>query len=77
MANVSLREQLAACLEREAHRQLTHATDFGAGYDELDAKVPRNDRTMMLALQFWDAWIDEHAHGFPKRFLSTSRADTS
>jgi hypothetical protein len=68
MTNASLRQRLAASLESDAHRQLTGATDFGREYDELDTQVPRDNRTLMLALQFWDAWIDEHEHGFPNRY---------
>ncbi len=75
MVDVSLRQRLAGCLESDAHRQLTGSAGFGGEYDHLDPQVPRDDPTLMLALQFWDAWIDEREHGFPNRYDGIGECD--
>jgi len=38
---------------------------IGNGYDEYDNEFPRTNRQLMIAWDFWDAWIDERNHGFP------------
>jgi len=39
--------------------------EIGNGYAEYDNEFPRTDHQLMIAWNFWDAWIDERNHGFP------------
>ncbi len=51
-----------------------HMTKIGEGFAEYDAKFPRNDRQLMIAWDFWDAWIDERNHNFPGFYKGIKRA---
>jgi hypothetical protein len=75
MQSSSPRQRLATSLERDARAQLSGAESLGQGYDDLDSTVPRDDPEAMLALQFWDAWVDEHEHGFPNRYDGITESD--
>ena len=48
---------------------------MGQDFDLLDAEVPRTDRDVVIALAFWDAWLDEQNHNFPGFYHGISDAD--
>ena len=48
---------------------------MGQDFDLLDAEAPRTDRDVVIALAFWDAWLDEQNHNFPGFYDGISSAD--
>jgi hypothetical protein len=65
-----LRVAMAAALRRDAEAQDAGRPEgVGAGYDRFDAALPRDAgaefRKLLMALEFWDDWLDERNHGWP------------
>jgi hypothetical protein len=52
--------------------------DVGAGFDDLDAELPRNQEAefdkLFIALNFWDGWIDARNHDW-KYYEGIGRSD--
>jgi hypothetical protein len=65
-----LRAAMAAALRREAEAQEAGRPEaVGAGYEEFDLALLRDAgpdfRKLLMALEFWDEWLDERNHGWP------------
>jgi hypothetical protein len=65
-----LRVAMAAALRSEAEAQEAGRPEaVGARYDGFDAALPRDGgpefRKLLMALEFWDEWLDERNHGWP------------
>jgi len=69
------RERLRCCLQRDAELHLVAPSEIGKDFDAIDAEAPRTDQTIVIALAFWDAWIDERNHAFPGLYPGISAAD--
>lgn len=69
------RERLRCCLQRDAELHLVAPSEIGKDFDAIDAEAPRTDQTIVIALAFWDAWIDERNHDFPGFYRGISPAD--
>lgn len=69
------RERLRRCLQRDAELHTSAPSEIGEDFDTIDAAAPRTDKTIVIALAFWDAWIDERNHEFPGFYRGISSAD--
>lgn len=69
------RERLRRCLRRDAELHMIAPSEIGKDFDAIDAEAPRSDQTIVIALAFWDAWIDERNHDFPGFYRGISCAD--
>ncbi len=62
--------QLIALLQRDlARHKAKRFASIGEGFDELASAIPRNQpprfNKLLVALSFWDAWINACHHDWP------------
>ena len=75
MDRIRARTLLGRCLRRDADLHTSAPSQMGQDFDLLDAEAPRTDRDVVIALAFWDAWLDEQNHNFPGFYDGISSAD--